>query len=217
MTPDERMLDLIRTKMNKLSSITYIATKGWLTQLLDSGETTFLTDFITLVFEKAASEPSFCPLYARLITELRSEFPHLGIELKRLFTEFLVVFETAAEEVSVGAEKYAEFVALRERRKYRRGYATFIGEVARGGALTLEDVARTCDIVLEGLIVSKGTEGQSLLTEEYADCLSGLVKAVHGLLTPELVARVRSAIDRTSPSMSNKARFALMDIIDLAA
>ena len=218
-TTEERMMDRIRDKMNKFSAMTYDATKAWLSQLLDSGETSFLTDFITLVFEKAAAEEPFCALYARLITELRAGFPHLETELRRIFGEFMGIFVEAAVEPDVSAEEYKAFLALRERRRYRRGYAAFVGEVAKLGVLSVDDVSRTCNVILDQLIAAKVQEGQGLLCEEYADCLTTLMKSCKALLHPAvapLLQRVKEAmIKAESPSLTNKARFALMDIADL--
>jgi hypothetical protein len=211
---EERMMDRIRDKMNKFSEATYDATKTWLSQLLDSGETDFLTDFITLVFEKAAMEKTFCALYARLITELCEGFPHLRGELVRIFSEFIKVFETANEPVSEG-EGYQAFLALRERRKYRRGYSAFLSEIGRLGVISKDDVLKTCSIIVENLIVAKGIDDQQLLCEEYADCLTVLTKGLSLKTADPIVSRVRLAMDRVgSPSLSNKARFALMDIMD---
>ena len=210
-------MDRIRDKMNKFSAMTYDATKGWLSQLLDSGETNFLTDFITLVFEKAAAEEPFCALYARLITELSGSFPHLATELRRIFGEFMSVFVEAAEEPDVTTAEYKAFLALRARRSYRRGYAVFIGEVAKRGSLTVADVVSTCTVILDGLMQAKAAEGKGLLCEEYADCLTSLMKSCKALLTPvvgSLLARVKEAGIK-SPSLTNKARFALMDVVEL--
>jgi hypothetical protein len=208
------MMDRIRDKMNKFSEATYEATKAWLSQLLDSGETDFLTDFITMVFEKAAMEKMFCPLYARLITELCGGFPHLRGELIRIFTEFIKVFEEANEPGSEGSE-YQAFLALRERRKYRRGYSAFLSEIGRLGVISKDDVLKTCSVIVESLIVAKGLEEQQLLCEEYADCLTVLTKSLALKGTDPILTRVKLAMDRVgSPSLSNKARFALMDIMD---
>ena len=215
------MLDRIRDKMNKFSAMTYDATKAWLTQLLDSGQTEFLTGFITLVFEKAAAEPTFCALYAKLLTELRASFAHLDVELRRIFVAFMDVFTLAATEPDVSSEEYAAFLELRERRKYRRGYAAFIGEIAKLSVLTSSDVLQTCGVILDGLETAKATEGAGLLCEEYADCLGTLVKGCKELLTTEvgraaLMSRVTVAQSRVgAPSLTNKARFALMDLMDL--
>ena len=220
-TTEDRMLDRIRDKMNKFSPMTYDATKAWLSQLLDSGQTDFLTGFIELVFEKAASEAPFTVLYARLITDLRTAFPHLGVELRRIFDAFLSVFEAAAHEPDAGSSEYAAYVSLRERRKFRRGYAAFIAESARLGALTIPDLVRTCGVILEGLHAARISEGQQQLCEEYADCLGELLKGsvelVRGGIGPT-VTLIREAMDRTgAKSLSNKARFALMDLVELYA
>lgn len=218
-TVEERMMDRIRDKLNKFSEMTYDTIKGWLCELLDSGETGFLTDFIMLVFEKAAAEPPFCPLYARLLTELRSGFPHLDVELKRIYQKFIEVFEEARDEPAVGTASYDAFVEQRNRRKYRRGYAIFIGEIARLGAIGGDDLVKTCTTILAGISVSKKEEGQQTLCEEYADCLSSMMKSGTSLLKPHadvLVPLIRGAMDRAaSPSLSNKARFSLMDLIDI--
>ena len=218
-TTEERMMDRIRDKMNKFSAMTFDATKGWLSQLLDSGETDFLTDFITLVFEKAAAEEPFCALYARLITELCAGFPHLRTELQRIFGEFIDIFAEAAEEPDVSAAEYKAFLALRERRRYRRGYAGFVSEIASLQVLTVNDITRTCNVILDGLLAAKVKEEQGMLCEEYADCLTVIVKRCQPLLRPHasvLLERVKEAMVRTgSPSLTNKARFALMDLVDI--
>jgi hypothetical protein len=219
------MMDRIRDKMNKFCESTYDTTKSWLSELLDSGETNFLTGFITMVFDKAAEESHICLLYARLITELRTGFPHLDTELRRIFNEFLTVFEDAAAEApDAGAAGYDAFVALRKRRMLRKGYAAFVGEIARLGVLTAADIFTTCHHILTGLEASKRDAEKQGLTEEYADCLKSLVIGCKSMLVTDsaelyrLGARIGEARDRKdSPGLSNKARFALMDVEEACA
>jgi hypothetical protein len=58
-----------------------------------------------------------------------------------------------------------------------------------------------------------------MLCEEYADCLTTLMKSCKDLIHPmvaPLIAKVREAmIKEGSLSLTNKARFALMDITDV--
>lgn len=217
-TTEERMMDRIRDKMNKFSVMTYDATKTWLSQLLDSGETEFLDEFITMVFEKAAAEPTFCPLYARLITELRAAFPHLSGELQRIFRSFMSIFEDAADEPAIGSVEYTAFVAMRERRRNRRGYATFIGEAAQNGAFSVADVTQTCKVVLDGLHAARLNAGKGQLTEEYSECLGTIMSRCKVMLMPAtaIVERIRTAQkkEESAPGLTNKARFCLMDITD---
>ena len=59
-------------------------------------------------------------------------------------------------------------------------------------------------------------EGQQLLCEEYADCLTTLVKSTAKEAMITLKARIQENIvsESTSPSMSKKAKFSLMGAID---
>ena len=212
-------MDRIRDKMNKFSPLTYDATKSWLSQLLDSGETEFLSGFITLVFEKAANEASFCVLYARLITELRTAFSHLNVELRRIFDEFMSVFADVDVEPAAGTSEYDAFVAMRERRRGRRGYATFLSEIAKNGVLQRTDIITTCGIILDSLISAKQREEQQMLCEEYADCLMTIMRDCKSILGEDaggLLAKVSAAKDKAgAKSLSNRARFSLMDITDI--
>jgi hypothetical protein len=218
-TVEDRMMDRIRDKLNKFSPMTYDATKGWLTQLLDSGETNFLSGFIELVFEKAASEPPFTVLYARLLSELRAGFPHIDVDLRRIYESFLSVFAEAAEEPDAASAEYAAYLVLRERRKFRRGYATFLAEIATQGVLKPADILQICELVLTGIETTRVLEGKSQLCEDYADCMMSLLKGcktlVQGGVGP-YITRIREAKEKAgAPSLSSKARFALMDILDL--
>jgi hypothetical protein len=218
-TTEERMLDRIRDKMNKFSSLTYEATKTWLSNLLDSGQTDFLTDFITLVFEKAAAEELHCATYAQLLTELCAGFPHLNTELQRIFDSFMAIFVDAAVEPDVGDAGYTEYLSLRERRKYRKGYAAFLGQVAKCGSLKTAQVLQTANVILDGLAAAKATEGKGSLCEEYADCLADLTKSSRDLIKGSIgsvLARITVAKEKGG-SLTNKARFALMDIVELFA
>jgi hypothetical protein len=70
-------------------------------------------------------------------------------------------------------------------------------------------------------MIHKRVPEAGVLCEEYADCLTTLMRSCKELLKPvvtPLLAKVREAMDRKdSPSLTNKARFALMDIGDMFA
>ena len=213
-----RMMDRILDKMNKFSPLTYTSIKCWLSQLLDSGEFSFLTDFITLVFEKAATESAFCKLYAKLITELRESFPYLNVELLRIFDEYMSIFTEARDAPDVASADYKKFLKLREQRKFRRGYSMFLGEIIRLGVLPIDNLIATCNLILDELDVCKKLEGQQLLCEEYADCLLTLMKSCElpSSAVELFKRRIASAMDKKdSVSLTNKARFGLMDINDI--
>ncbi|KAG6506701.1 eukaryotic translation initiation factor-like [Zingiber officinale] len=70
----ERVLKTVKGILNKLTPEKFDLLKG---QLIDAGITTadILKDVITLIFEKAVFEPTFCPMYARLCADLNEKLP----------------------------------------------------------------------------------------------------------------------------------------------
>ena len=54
---------IILGKLNKFSQQNYGEIKEFITHIIDNGETDMIKCFMKLVFEKAASEEIFCPLY----------------------------------------------------------------------------------------------------------------------------------------------------------
>jgi hypothetical protein len=94
-----------------------------------------------------------------------------------------------------------------------------VGEVAKLKVLTVVDVTNTCGVILDGLAKAKVVPDKNMLCEEYADCLTALIKSCATLLKPvgaPLAERVQAVMDRTgAPSLTNKARFALMDVAEL--
>ncbi|XP_048332339.2 eukaryotic translation initiation factor [Ziziphus jujuba] len=70
----ERVLKTVKGILNKLTPEKYDILKG---QLIDSGITTadILKDVISIIFEKAVLEPTFCPMYSLLCFDLNEKLP----------------------------------------------------------------------------------------------------------------------------------------------
>ncbi|XP_057967608.1 eukaryotic translation initiation factor-like [Malania oleifera] len=74
LTENERVLKTVKGILNKLTPEKFDVLKG---QLIDSGITSadILKDVISLIFEKAVLEPTFCPMYALLCSDLNEKLP----------------------------------------------------------------------------------------------------------------------------------------------
>eukprot|EP00268_Persea_americana_P033003 TRINITY_DN3266_c1_g1_i1.p1 TRINITY_DN3266_c1_g1~~TRINITY_DN3266_c1_g1_i1.p1 ORF type:complete len:804 (-),score=193.51 TRINITY_DN3266_c1_g1_i1:377-2788(-) len=70
----DRVLKTVKGILNKLTPEKFDLLKG---QLIDAGITTpdILKDVITLIFDKAVLEPTFCPMYALLCFDLNEKLP----------------------------------------------------------------------------------------------------------------------------------------------
>ncbi len=221
---EDRIMGKIRGKINKIGESTYVATKAFMQQILDSGEIGFLDEFMKFVFQKAATEPSFCGLYARLLHELADEFGHLRTEMQTRFRDYTSIFVETEKTPDVGTADYKAFVESQERKKFRRGYSQFVAELAKQGEVNGEDFRSLVEQIVASIQAVHKTPENTLLCEEYVDCLFKLCTAGASLLRKadwmkvclENLQRLVESPKPDTPGLTNKSRFALMDILDFA-
>ncbi|KAJ6837118.1 eukaryotic translation initiation factor-like [Iris pallida] len=74
LSDEDRVLKTVKGILNKLTPEKFDLLKG---QLIDSGITTpdILKGVIMLIFDKAVLEPTFCPMYAQLCSDLNKKLP----------------------------------------------------------------------------------------------------------------------------------------------
>ena len=223
---DDTILNtIILNKLNKFSASTYTDVRDFLYQILDSGQTDFTKEFMSLVFKKAAAEDIYCPLYARLLSELRTTYPVIQTEMSELFHAYLTIFHDVDESDSVN---YKAFVERNLEKKYRLGYSQFLAELVILETVDLASLEKTFEILICNISRLGWVEGKVHEVQEYADCLLRMSKVVHKKNTGFFVnlrkqlyevLRVRleeilNSPKEDFPSLVPKSRFALMDIRD---
>ncbi|CAL9244015.1 unnamed protein product [Arabidopsis halleri] len=74
LSENDRVLKTVKGILNKLTPEKYDLLKG---QLIESGITSadILKGVITLIFDKAVLEPTFCPMYAKLCSDINNKLP----------------------------------------------------------------------------------------------------------------------------------------------
>jgi hypothetical protein len=203
---------------------------------LDSGETTFLKDFMKLVFQKGATEEIFCPLYAKLLSELSSKYPVLLKEMSELYSSYIDIFEEISEidgsaesSGSDDSEKnYSNFVENNLLKKQRQGYSQFLAELIKHSVVDIEIFMKTLMTIVEQIQQICDKNGHTGVIEEYSTCLFKIVIAINQSNVPDVVKFKGMIKDNLltflmkfktkNPeyvSISNKGRFAFMDIYDI--
>lgn len=224
---DDTILNtIILGKLNKFSERNYAEIKDFLCQILDSGQTDFLKHFMLLVFQKAAAEEFFCPLYAKLLSELSSKYTILLSEMATLYGQFMEIFEEVDETSAVC---YDEFVKRTAQKKHRLGYSQFLAELIKHGTIDIDLFMKTISTIITQLSATIMKNDCICIVEEYTDCLKRILKAIKECRTTVAIAairlKVRTEIERIEPytkrnpefkSLSNKARFAFMDIWEVS-
>ncbi|GMI97585.1 eukaryotic translation Initiation Factor isoform 4G1 [Hibiscus trionum] len=108
---NDRVLKTVKGILNKLTPEKYDLLKG---QLIDSGITSadILKGVICLIFEKAVLEPTFCPMYALLCSDLNDKLPSFpSDELGGKDITFKRVLLNNCQEAFEGSDKLREEVS----------------------------------------------------------------------------------------------------------
>ena len=223
---EDRILARVKGKINRIGYSTYDATKVFMQQILSSDDTDFLDELMKYIFLKASTESAFCPLYAKLLHELGDEFPHFRTVLRTIFADYIHVFKSVDEgvEPDPSSADYKAFVEAQERKRARRGYSQFVAELVKLGEADVEAFATLLDAIVGVVEANANGSDKTLLCEEYITCFVTMCTSASSILrtahwSEGLVARMSAvaALDRTrSAGLSNKARFAIMGLVDTA-
>jgi hypothetical protein len=223
---DKILNQVILNKLNKFSAANYDEIKSFLQQILDSDEKEFLQSFMVLVFKKAAAEPTYCSLYARMISELSVEYNTLRNEMETLYTSYLTIFEEVSESET---KDYEAFVQRNREKFHRLGYSQFLAELTSLGVLQQEQLEKLYTTILNQICIHAAGEDKQQLIDEYIDCLLRMTRAFQKKQLPILV-QIRQGLSKVCespmtdilskrstvyPGISKKAGFALMDCLDI--
>jgi hypothetical protein len=221
-------------KLNKFSVSNYTEIKEFITHIIASGQTDMVKCFMKIVFEKAASEEIFCPLYAKLLSELSIHYPVLLTEMANLYAQYMLIFE----EVTDGTdENYSELCERNIVKKYRRGYSQFLAELIKYNVIDMDTFMKTVTKIISQIELNLTLSGSIKLNEEFADCLMKIMKAIQTtncdddddekedlsnilkirtILKKEIALRIQPLTIRRPDyvGLSNKARFTFLDIYE---
>ena len=241
---EEKILNrIIRLKLNKFGPTTYNDIRDFLFQILgqeiveteedgnvkaEEGQVAeFVKDFMSMVFKKAASEQIYCPLYAKLLSEIGSKHSVILEEMNRLYSNYMEIFEE--EDVNVRAGDMAAYEKKVEEKKYRQGYSQFIAELTTLEILSVESLASLFSTLFTQIDKHSRLDEKKPLVEEYVDCLLRMSRVMKDKHSP-FFRNIRSSIfqenketlnllislkDGTFMSLSPKSRFLLMDVQDI--
>jgi hypothetical protein len=219
---DKILNSVIGNKLNAFTPLTYNDTRDFIYQIMDSGETEFIKDFIEKVFAKATVEELYCALFAKLIAEIAHKYPVMYDEMKRYHSEFLKVFDDV-QEGEVSSDKTIK------QRLYRLGYGQFISELASLNAIEKGQLLAMVEKVMEKIWILTAEDSKVKTVEEFIDCIVRLTKSLSGK-SPKFFEEVKAdirvrilenatgLIEKSAgprPSLSSKARFGLMDLRDI--
>jgi hypothetical protein len=225
MDVDDTILNTILLgKLNKFSQQNYDEIKEFITHIIDNGETDMIKCFMKLVFEKAATEEIFCPLYAKLLSELSTKYPILLHEMDTLYSQYMEIFD----DVSENTENYNEICKRNIEKKYRRGYSQFLAELIKYDVIEVDIFIKIINKIISQIEHNCKNKDAIKANEECADCLMKITKAIQNGKKNVNIEKIRAVLKtRTSlriqplsvrnsdnTGISAKARFTILDMYE---
>uniref|UniRef100_A0A6C0K3K2 MIF4G domain-containing protein n=1 Tax=viral metagenome TaxID=1070528 RepID=A0A6C0K3K2_9ZZZZ len=224
---DDAVFMVIQDKLNKFSPRNYKETHAFLCQILDSGKTHFLKEFMKTVFQKATREESICPHYAHLLCELTSKYDVLLAEMVERYKAFGTIFDDISE---VATNDYKTLLETNSDKAYRKGYAQFLGELIKYNVLDTSLFVATLQSIVSNIEVMSmnGAANSKATLDEYVACLQRIMEAIKTERTPVALAlrpvlKERFYVSLTGLSaknpaligVSSRSRFTIMGITDI--
>jgi len=208
---DDQILNtVILNKLNVFSVKTYDDVKSFLFQILGSDQKEFIREFTWLVFRKAAAEEKFCGLFAKLLSEIKKEFPVILEEMKKLHTTYLDIWKVTETDSTID-------------KRCRLGYSQFLAELTALEVLDADTMRVTLETLKNCILDCLKDQQYTETVEEYMDCIKQLCgskvpKGIKLMIREILVKDLAIWIDEPKasvPGLSTKSRFACMDLKDL--
>lgn len=222
---DTIMNTIIRGKLNKFNALNYDEIRDFMCQILDSGESDFLKQFMLFVFVKSTEEEIFCPLYVKLLSELCKKYTIIQDEMKILFEEYLNIFKEKNEYDS--DDQYENFLKKTGHKKHRLGYSQFLTELVNNDIIECTMFIKNISTICSEIERLSVVEGNIDTINEYTDCVLKMLKILSSsssttCLEIKRELRIFSSIwdkyttkNPAFKSVSSKARFTCMDICDI--
>jgi hypothetical protein len=221
---DEEIKKEINGNLNKLSNNNSKKISEKILSIFKENYSCFdYNHFIECLFDKAVMQPTYCPLYVKVLVTLKIEYEYLSkqrVENKftdmvkdkcNIFMSMIQTFETTDDDV-LNVDNYSDFCDKNKKKIYKKGFSQFIGELYKNNFVSTVFIKDYLDALTNSIKIclEKGDDN----IENSTICLVQLIEtALTKRQFKESNCYKEIVIIKDHPKLSKKLKFKYMDLL----
>jgi len=222
--------DSIRALINKMTDKNYIDMRNKIIEIIEKmvseNSETDLSDVGANIFEIASSNRYYSKIYADLYADLSSKFEFIKSKYEENFNRFTELFENI--EYVDPNENYDKFCEINKINEKRKSLATFYINLMYCGIISKVQIMQITRNLLAKIYEYISIENKKNEVEELTETIALLYKKdlykdddainydkIESYTISEIIKKIANSKVKDYKSLSNKALFKFMDLIDM--
>ena len=222
--------DLIRGFINKMTDKNYIDMRNKIVEVIEKlvleNSESNLSGIGTNIFDIASSNRYYSKIYAELYSDLSSKFEFIKSKYEENFKKFAELFENI--EYVDPSENYDRFCEINKINEKRKSLATFYINLMYCGVISKTEIMQITRNLLAKMYEYISVEDKKNEVEELTETIVLLYKKelyehdegddyeqIEGFTIGEIIEKIVNSKVKDYKSLTNKAVFKFMDLIDM--
>jgi hypothetical protein len=222
--------DSVRSFINKMTDKNYIDMRNKIIEIIDKivseNSETDVSVIGTNIFEVASSNRYYSKIYADLYTDLSEKYEFIREKYQENLKQFIGLFNNI--EYVDPNENYDRFCEINKINEKRKSLATFYINLMNNGIITKAEIMLITRNLLADVYKFISLENKKNEVEELTETVALLYKKelyehddgknyeqIEGYTISEIIERIANSKVKDYKSLTNKALFKFMDLIDM--
>jgi hypothetical protein len=223
-------IDLIRVYINKITEKNYIDMRNKITDIVErlesSNSTTDLTNISVNIFDIASSNRYYSKIYADLYSDLSCKFNFIKLAYQDNLTRFTELFNNI--EYVEPSENYDRFCEINKINEKRKSLASFYLNLMLNGIISKLQIMTITRNLLNNVYNFISMDNKKNEADELTETIAILYKKelyeddegcdyeqIDGYTINEIIEKIAKSKVKDYKSLTNKALFKFMDLIDM--
>jgi len=222
--------DSIRSFINKMTDKNYVDMRNKILEIIDKivseNSETGLSNIGTNIFEVASSNRYYSKIYADLYSDLSQKYYFIREKYQENLKQFIDLFNNI--EYVDPNENYDRFCEINKINEKRKSLATFYINLMNNGIIPKSEIMQITRNLLADVYTFISLENKKNEVEELTETIALLYKKelyedddgeyyeqIDGFTISEIIQKVANSKVKDYKSLTNKALFKFMDLIDM--